>query len=153
MVILKDSFEKVNFEKKNQQITKIHEMFPGMQKELNSLHNRSLYLTIWNVFSSLNGRQVKHAEISRSKRKFLCLISMFILSHILGNQLLAECSGGAYRIVLTQASIHPSVCPSVFSYFQAWISLRPAGRLELNFIWGIIGVGERLHMVLDQIGS
>ena len=34
-----------------------------------------------------------------------------------------------------------------------WISLRPVGQSWSNFIWRIIGVGERLHKVLGQIGS
>ena len=49
----------------------------------------------------------------------------------------------------TRAGVRPSVRP----HFQTWISLRPAGRLQSNFIWSIIGVGERLHYVLVQIRS
>ena len=43
----------------------------------------------------------------------------------------------AYRMGLEPASVRP--------HFQTWISPRPAGRLQPNFIWSIIGVGERLH--------
>ena len=41
--------------------------------------------------------------------------------------------------------VRPCVRPSVHPHFQTWISARPAGRLQPNFIWSIIGVGERLH--------
>ena len=37
--------------------------------------------------------------------------------------------------------------------FKQEISLRPAGPFKSNFIWSIIGVRERLHNVLGQIGS
>ena len=42
--------------------------------------------------------------------------------------------------------------PSVHPHFQTWISLRLAGWLKSNFIWSIIGMGERLHKILVQIG-
>ena len=42
---------------------------------------------------------------------------------------------------------------SVRQHFQTWISPRPAGQLQSNFIWSIIGMGERLHVVLVQIKS
>ena len=51
------------------------------------------------------------------------------------------------------------VFPSVRPHFQTWISPRPAGWLQSNFIWSIIGVGERLQRsdqylhVLVQIRS
>ena len=59
----------------------------------------------------------------------------------------------AYRMGLELASVRPSVRPCVCAsvlqcvrpHFQTWISPRPAGRLQPNFIWSIIGVGERLH--------
>ena len=55
----------------------------------------------------------------------------------------------AYRMGLEPASVRPSVrpCvrPCVRPHFQTWISPRPAGRLQPNFIWSIVGVGERLH--------
>ena len=62
---------------------------------------------------------------------------------------------------LEPASVRPSVRPcvrasvraSVRPHFQSWISPRPAGRLQSNFIWSIIGVGERLHYLLVQIRS
>ena len=47
----------------------------------------------------------------------------------------------AYRMRLEPAAVRPCVRP----HFQTWISPRPAGRLQPNFIWSIIGVGERLH--------
>ena len=47
----------------------------------------------------------------------------------------------AYRMGLEPASVRACVRP----HFQTWISPRPAGRLQPNFIWSIIGVGERLH--------
>ena len=46
-----------------------------------------------------------------------------------------------YRMGLGPASVRLSVHP----HFQTWISPRPAGQLQSNFIWSIIGVGERLH--------
>ena len=36
---------------------------------------------------------------------------------------------------------------------ETWISLRPVCQSWSNFIWSIIRVGERLHKVLEQIGS
>ena len=38
-------------------------------------------------------------------------------------------------------------------YFQTWISLKPVGQSWLNFMCSIVGMGERLHYVLGQIGS
>ena len=38
-------------------------------------------------------------------------------------------------------------------HFQTWISLKPVGQSWSNFMCSITGVGERLHMVLGQIGS
>ena len=37
--------------------------------------------------------------------------------------------------------------------FETWISLKPVGQSRSNFMCSIIGVGERLHKVLGQIGS
>ena len=39
------------------------------------------------------------------------------------------------------------------SHFWTWISLKPVGQSWSNFMCSIIGVGERLCMVLGQIGS
>ena len=46
-------------------------------------------------------------------------------------------------------------CPWVMkvSHFWTWISLKPVGQSWSNFMCSIIGVGERLHNVLRQIGS
>ena len=46
-------------------------------------------------------------------------------------------------------------CPCVMkiSHFWTWISLKPVGQSWSNFMCSIIGVGERLHKVLGQIGS
>ena len=46
-------------------------------------------------------------------------------------------------------------CPWVtkISHFWTWISLKPVGQSWSNFMCSIIGVGERLHRVLGQIGS
>ena len=46
-------------------------------------------------------------------------------------------------------------CPWVtkISYFWTWISLKPVGQSWSNFMCSIIGVGERLHKVLGQIGG
>ena len=46
-------------------------------------------------------------------------------------------------------------CPWVtkISHFLTWISLKPVGQSWSNFMCSIIGVGERLHKVLGQIGS
>ena len=46
-------------------------------------------------------------------------------------------------------------CPCVMkiSHFWTWISLKPFGQSWSNFMCSIIGVGERLHKVLGQIGS
>ena len=45
-------------------------------------------------------------------------------------------------------------CPWVtkFSHFRTWISLKPVGQSWSNFMCSIIGVVERLHKVLGQIG-
>ena len=55
----------------------------------------------------------------------------------------------AYRMGLEPASVrmcvHLCMRPCVRPHFQTGISPRPAGRLQPNFIWSIIGVGERLH--------
>ena len=37
--------------------------------------------------------------------------------------------------------------------FWTWISLKPVGQSWSNFVCSSIGVGERLHKVLGQIGS
>ena len=44
-------------------------------------------------------------------------------------------------------------CPWVtkISHFWTWISLKPVGQSWSNFMFSIIGVGERLHKVLGQI--
>ena len=39
------------------------------------------------------------------------------------------------------------------SHFWTWISLKPVGQSWSNFMYSIIGVGERLHRVLGQIWS
>ena len=46
-------------------------------------------------------------------------------------------------------------CPWVteMSHFLTWISLKLFGQSWSNFMCSIIGVGERLHKVLGQIGS
>ena len=46
-------------------------------------------------------------------------------------------------------------CPCVMKilHFWTWISLKPVGQSWSNFMCSIIGVGERLHKVLEQIGS
>ena len=46
-------------------------------------------------------------------------------------------------------------CPCVMkiSHFWTWISLKPVGQSWSNFMCSIIGVGERLHKILGQIGS
>ena len=46
-------------------------------------------------------------------------------------------------------------CPWVtkISHFWTWISLKPVGQSWSNFMCSIIGVGERLHKSLGQIGS
>ena len=38
-------------------------------------------------------------------------------------------------------------------HFRTWISLKPVGQSWWNFICSITGGGERLHNVLEQIGS
>ena len=47
----------------------------------------------------------------------------------------------------------PSVVRRRRPQFQTWISLHPVGWSQWNFIRSIIGMGERLQEVLDQIGS
>ena len=47
----------------------------------------------------------------------------------------------AYRMELEPASVRPCVCVCVRPHFQTWISLRPAGGSQLNFIWSITGGG------------
>ena len=46
-------------------------------------------------------------------------------------------------------------CPWVTNilHFWTWKSLKPVGLSWSNFMCSIIGVGERLHKVLGQIGS
>ena len=46
-------------------------------------------------------------------------------------------------------------CPWVtkISHFWTWISLKPVGQSGTNFMCSIIRVGERMQMVLGQIGS
>ena len=46
-------------------------------------------------------------------------------------------------------------CPWVtkISHFWTWISLKPVGQSWSNLMCSIIGVVERLHKVLGQIGS
>ena len=46
-------------------------------------------------------------------------------------------------------------CPWVtkISHFWTWISLKPVGQSWSNFMCSIIGVSERLHKVLGQVGS
>ena len=46
-----------------------------------------------------------------------------------------------------------SVCACVRPHFQQQISPQLVSQLQSNFIRSIIGVGERLHKVLDQVGS
>ena len=50
----------------------------------------------------------------------------------------------AYRMGL-EPGVRELVSACVRPHFQTWISPRPASRLQSNFIWSIIGVGERLH--------
>ena len=49
----------------------------------------------------------------------------------------------AYSIPVDAASVRPSVRASVCSHFQTWISLRPEGQSQSNFIWSIIGVRDK----------
>ena len=55
----------------------------------------------------------------------------------------------AYRMGLEPASVHPSMRP----HSQTWISPRPAGRLQSNFIWSITEVGGKAALCFgaDQI--
>ena len=41
-------------------------------------------------------------------------------------------------------------CVTKISHFWTWISLKPVGQCWSSFMWGTIGVGERLHKVLGQ---
>ena len=46
-------------------------------------------------------------------------------------------------------------CPWVtkISHIWTWIPLKPVGQSWSNFMCSIIGMGERLHKILEQIGS
>ena len=80
----------------------------------------------------------------RSKSRTPLKVFLYFLAH-----LSRRLTRWAYRMGLAPGS----VCPSVRPHFQTWISPRPVGRLQPNFIRSIIGVGERLHQVLVQIRS
>ena len=56
---------------------------------------------------------------------------------------------------LNQTAHFGVTCPWVtkISHFWTLISLEPVGQSWSNFTCSIIGVGERLHKVLGQIGS
>ena len=107
-----------------------------------------------------------HSEDSDQTGRMLRLILVFVgrIDHFVGfvmRRLIFELLGSflahlsrrftrwAYKIGLEPASRRASVRP----HFQTWISPRPAGRLQSNFICSITWVGERLHYVLVQIRS
>ena len=56
---------------------------------------------------------------------------------------------------LNQTTNFGVTCPRVtkISHFWTWISLKPVGQSWSNFMCSIIGVSERLHKVLGQVGS
>ena len=136
----------VTFTRKTAQYVKIYNSPPV--KVLNkSLHSQSPQLVRWLNFSFIDfcWRTVQlFFQIDKKHRKH----SSLFLAH-----LSRRLTRWTYRMGLEPAFVRPSVCASVRPHFQTWISPRPAGRLQSNFIWSIIGVGERLHFVLVQIRS
>ena len=80
--------------------------------------------------------------------------SSFIFDRIISNQdrhkSLVEFNFGLNRTTHFRVT-----CPWVtkISHFWTWISLKPDGQSWSNFMCSIIGVGERLHKVSQQIGS
>ena len=54
-----------------------------------------------------------------------------------------------------QTSHFGVTCPWVMkiSHFWTWISLEPVGQSWSKFMFSIIGLGERLHMIWGQFGS
>ena len=47
----------------------------------------------------------------------------------------------------------PMVCRCHLPHFQTWISLKPDGQSQPNFMCSITGVGERLHKLWEHSGS
>ena len=99
----------------------------------------------WQILGTKFWCQQEHLVTSVGCRKFKKK-SLWSLDFI---QFLAHLSRRltrwAYRMGLEPACVRACVRPCVHPHFQTWISPRPAGRLQPNFIWSIIGVGERLH--------
>ena len=85
-----------------------------------------------------------------------CLLFIFdwIIVKIAGNQDRHK-SLVKFDFGLNQTYHFGVTCPWVtkISLFWTWIPLRPVNLSWSNFMCSIIGVGERLHKVLGQIGS
>ena len=77
--------------------------------------------------------------------KAVVLVSFSFLAH-LSRRLIRW----AYIIPMDR---RPSVVRCRRPHFQTWISLKPVGQSWSNFVCSITGVGERLHKVMEQIGS
>ena len=77
-----------------------------------------------------------------------------IISKVAGNQD-SHKSSVEFDLGPNQTYHFGVTCPWVtkISHFWTWISLRPVGQSCSNFMCSIIGVEERLHKVLGQIGS
>ena len=124
-------------------------LLTGKFKKLNS------FLSFFHLFQSVNTvgwhRVYKRVRIrSAITLTLICRVDYSILINWTSPfpflaHLSRRLTRWAYRMGLEPASVRPCVRASVRPHFQTWISPRPAGRLQSNFIWSIIGVGERLH--------
>ena len=84
------------------------------------------------------------------------LASLFLIES--SSKLLVTRTGIKARLSSILGWIRPIIlvtCPWVtkISHFWTWIPLKPVNLSWSNFMCSIIGVGERLHKVLGQIGS
>ena len=81
-------------------------------------------------------------------------IFYWIIFKVAGNQDRHK-SSVKFDFGLNQTYYFGVTCPWVMkiSHFWTWIPLKPVNLSWSNFMCSIIGVGERLHKVLGQIGS
>ena len=126
-----------------------------MQKISNEFEFRPDRTTDYGVSCSWTSKKFPYTY----NRKWWCLhASSFIFDRIIikfvaGNQ---ERHKNSVELDFgpNQTTHFGVTCPWVtkLSLFWTWISLKPVGQSWANFMC-IIGVGERLHKVLGQIGS
>ena len=105
-----------------------------------NLNSNALANVTWCLIGQRQEFASVYSAIYRRSTNVIIDVAFDWLTYLLAH-LSRRLTRWAYRMGLEPACVRVSVRP----HFQTWISPRPAGRLQPNFIWSIIGVGERLH--------